>query len=332
MLTKRASFVAALLVSFPLFAQTPESIAPPSGPTSGGTEVTIKGDFAEVRQYQVLFGEIPARSTTRVDAQTLVVVTPAHLPGASQIWISEGDVFARSSLKFTFTGGAPLDEFARLLVPINIHAVKGAQGSEFYTELYAIAKRGTPGVYGLLMECWFVCVRNDPWDYPERLTTEEAKYGPPDATPERFLYIRRQEAGQVSLSLRAYDVSRDEENYGTTIPVVNFDEASDTVIAFPSVPSHPKFRNTLRIYSDVAMKVTIEAGDVQEVVQLEPGASVFEPAFAMWGNFPSDAGQIRVRLTAEVANNPPAYLGRIWALLTVTNNDTQHITALWPQP
>jgi hypothetical protein len=335
MLTKRASLFLALLFSFSLLAgEIPMTITPASGPATGGTEVTITGDFG-TWPYEVMFGQIPATSTRRVDSRTLVAVTPAHLPGPSRITIFEYDTFLFTPLIFQFTGDVPLEHFERLLVPVHIEPVHGGFGSIFNTELYGAAKHAHVQLYGLKVDCGIAspCFPMvDWWDTPVELSPTEEKYIEPNGAPGRFAYVPRAQADDVALTLRAFDVSRDQENYGTAIPVVRFDEAADTMIVFPAVPITPKFRNTLRIYSDVAMRVTIDVAGMREVVELAPGADMFQPAFATWTNFPTGPAQHRVTITAEATGNPPAYAGKIWALLTITNNDTQDIMALWPQP
>jgi len=53
-----------------------EPVAPPSGPTSGGTTVTISGHCFP-GATAVLFGATPARSFAVVDDSTITAVTPA---------------------------------------------------------------------------------------------------------------------------------------------------------------------------------------------------------------------------------------------------------------
>ena len=51
-----------LALALPLFAQTQYTITPNRGPVTGGTEVTIKGEFGQW-PYGVIFGDtsVPAR-------------------------------------------------------------------------------------------------------------------------------------------------------------------------------------------------------------------------------------------------------------------------------
>src|SRR5216110_66377 len=96
------------------------SIAPASGPTLGGTPVTITGtSFTSGRQpFTVAFGTGAPVSATRVDNQTLTVTTPAHTAGivdvivtgnanqgnAASVTLTNGFTFTRVNPTVTFTG------------------------------------------------------------------------------------------------------------------------------------------------------------------------------------------------------------------------------------
>src|SRR5687767_6213960 len=101
----RKSLLFALLVAVPLGAVPHvQSFSPASGPAAGGTEVTIKGSFDPAAGPLVLFGEIPAKSAQVIDAQTIVAVTPEHIPGAATLWVREGGVPSNKNMKFAFVG------------------------------------------------------------------------------------------------------------------------------------------------------------------------------------------------------------------------------------
>lgn len=77
--------------------------------------MTFKGDV-HWPAYEVLFRDI-AGHTTKVDDETLRVITPAHLPGPAPITIFEYDVHLGTELTLTFVGEAE-DVFEPVLLPV----------------------------------------------------------------------------------------------------------------------------------------------------------------------------------------------------------------------
>lgn len=326
---RRASTLLALCFAFPLLAFTATSITPSSGPTSGGTLVTIKGEFANW-PYNVYFGQVQALDTRRVDEHTITAITPPHLPGPQPVRLFEYDFMFETDLTYVYEGPVPEEAFARILLPVFTPPAFGAHGAEFRTELEMSGRDGEAIVYGLLEKCELPCV--EPSRDPVRLYRWAEPDLVPNGSPGRFIFVDQREVRHVAAHLRAYDVSREATYTGTELPVVRFDTEADPVIVLPAVPTDPRFRNMLRVYSVAPMTVTVTAGEVTQSLQLAPGADMFAPAYGVWTDFPVGVGEVRVTVKAAVAGNPPAYVGKIWAFATVTNNDTQVITTVTPQP
>src|SRR5437867_8303291 len=82
------------------------SIAPASGPTLGGTPVTITGtSFTSGRQpFTVAFGTGAPVSATRVDNQTLTATTPAHTAGIVDVIVT-GNANHGNAASVTLTNG-----------------------------------------------------------------------------------------------------------------------------------------------------------------------------------------------------------------------------------
>jgi hypothetical protein len=327
LLLKRAALLFAVVFAFSALAGGPaESIVPSAGPTSGGTEVTITGTFGFGDTYWVFFGRVPAASTTRVDLHTLKATTPAHLPGTVPIAIFEYDLLLGTDLTFTFVGGVAEDAYARILLPVFIPPAAGAHGAEFRTDLRLAARTSEVTVYGLLQDCIVLCV--EPPDAPITIRNfhETTPNLVPNGTPGRFIYVADDQVRELAAHLRAYDVSREATNHGTELPVVRYDEDFDQVIILPGVPTDSRFRNNLRIYAKEAVNVTIVAGSVQETLQIAAPPNDYVPAYATWSNFPADVGEVKVTIRSDASEK------KIWAFATVTNNDTQAITTVTPQP
>lgn len=328
-----------LLFSTFLAAETPYSISPSSGPTTGGTVVTIKGDFG-TWPYGVLFGGVPAVSTTRIDEHTLEAVTPPHFPGASEVNIFEYDLTLTTGQTFTFEGPVPEESFERLLLPILTPPVRGAYGSVFHTEL-RLARKGNEPVllaYGLETMCPH-CPRFPLTDYPLFLGELKPELEPHltlNGTPGRFLYVPTEHVQHLTGNLRVFDVSRSDLNFGTEIPIVPEREFRLNEIVLMGVPTDPQFRNTLRIYSTEPARVLVQVeGQLPAAVDLRAGADVFDPAYAVYTDFPNTGNPVRVTIRRMPSPGLPTPVDPdvpLWAFVSVTNNETQLISTITPQP
>lgn len=340
-MVRRITLFALFAAAVPLFAQVQYSITPNRGPVAGGTEVTIKGQFGSW-PYGVIFGDthVPA---TRVDDTTLRATTPAHLPGQVDVAIFEYDMGIETGLKFLFEGDAQ-EAYEPVLLPVFVPGVAGAHGSLFRTDFRArLVKETRAEVHGLSIPCRVTCLEIP---YVWELTTSAPELHPDDVeyagTPGALLYLPKEHAGRVTMNLRAYDTSRSAENFGTEIPIVrgsDFAEAGEPITLI-GVPSDPRFRNTLRIYTygftSGLASVIIEGANgthVEHLVELPAQPDNFHPGYVELTNFPTGAGTLRVTILPNLpplsALIPPPEL---WAFISVTNNETQHITLITPQP
>jgi hypothetical protein len=238
-------------------------------------------------------------------------------------------------------------EDERLLLPIFTSPVRGAFGSEFHTDL-RLRNNGEHEVvlFGLSTpRCVPVCL---PELFPFILGPNE-ELEPGDATlngsPGRFVYVAKDELSSLSMNLRVHDVSRGALNFGTEIPIVRESEFRTDAITLLGVPTDERFRNTLRIYGESPVEVLVTIAD-QEPVRLKlvggvsfPFPAIIDfpdlntPAYVAYSNFPAGIVPVRVKVEAN-----PSFLTllpietRLWAFITVTNNETQAITTITPQP
>ncbi len=316
-----------LLATVPLLAQSPYSISPSSGPTTGGTRVTIKGDFA-ASTFGVLFGTESASAVTLVDEHTITAITPPHLPGSVHVHLFELDAVVSTGLTFDYVGDPPA-EFERVLLPVFAPPVFGAFGSEFHTAL-RIMNSGTAGasVYGLEQPC-FGCPPVDPGEQPfdvpagVEIAPNQVAY---TGNPALFLWAGKNAGADLSMNLRVHDVTRSDVNFGTEIPVVRENDWVNDHIVLTGVPTDSRFRNTLRIYGKAPFQAVVTIGNRAPVhLTLSAVNGVFEVPYAVWGDFPRDVGPVRVTIES-VPNDVP-----MWAMITVTNNETQLISTITPQ-
>jgi hypothetical protein len=68
-------------------------------------------------------------------------------------------------------------------------------------------------------------------------------------------------------------------------------------------------------------------------VTLPPTADLFHVGYGVFSDFPTDGGIVRVTVDYEVDFETIVPLELpMWGMITVTNNDTQAISTITPQP
>lgn len=318
------------------------SITPNEGPVAGGTTVIIRGTgFVEecvicsppAGRPEVLFGGTPAPSVRFLDLTTIEAVTPAHLPGTTSVTVSQlGGPSVLVPDAFTFVGD-PDEAFDPILFPIYMPPVRGAFGSEFRTHAM-VGNKGPlapSNLYGLDSICYLFSPIISPENpFPIGLGNDQALLPACNEATGRLFYVPKGTAGSLAASLRVSDITRQADSHGVEIPVVRRDDFTQEPIALLGVPIDVRFRNALRIYSlaHESVVVNVKIGTQTRQLTLAPGDNIFHPAFAVTTDFPKPhelpLGQTTVRVTVQTTGAP------IWAFITVTNNETQHITTVTP--
>lgn len=225
----------------------------------------------------------------------------------------------------------------RVLLPVAIENVPGARGSLWTSELWI--HNGTPdtvmvGPTRLASE----------YRIPAGQTDEPPIFLRSDGShPGLFLFVESEDHMDVTFNLRIQDLSRQAETWGTEIPVVRDTEFHGGKLVLLNVPLDERFRQTLRIYEsdlmeDSAVLVSVYrmgfAGDDllldERRVDLRLAIPDRSPAYAQidsFSGFSGLAGTERVRV--EIM--PMTEDMRLWAFVSVTNNETQHVTTITPQ-
>lgn len=234
----------------------------------------------------------------------------------------------------------------RLLLPVFTPPVHGAHGSEFHTEL-RMANLGEDPILllGLEGDCHFICP-----PVPVYILDAGAEVGPGDidfnGSPGRFVFVAQDQIDSLSMNLRVHDVTHQAENFGTEIPIVRESQFVDGPITFVGVPTDPRFRNSLRIYASFPMDVMVTVGDRQPVRVSLTGPDITfppttipdlsKPAYGFFSDFPIDGQPVRVTvepaLNIIISSQLLPFETPIWAFITVTNNETQAIATITPQP
>jgi len=322
-----------LILTTPVFAQpTITSVTPSSGPVSGGTTVLIRGSGFDTTcppapqpcgRTSVRFGSIEATSFRVVDKETIEAISPPSFPGPANVGAAFPAGATYLGNAFTYTG--KLDD---------------AFGAKFYTffSIWNVAGPDVPafGLASAPCEGIGECV---PPPGP-RLTVLKARQGAPAGLfeplgdPGYLFFIPKGAFDRLADALRVADLSRQDQSFGTRIPIVPERDFRDDFIALIDIPMMPHFRNTLRIYSlnpqtSVHIRVIrYNSTKIYSEIDADLGdpADMFHPGYAQlsdFGNVPPDSVRIEIE--------PRSPGSRIWAFATVTNNDTQQLTVVAPR-
>jgi hypothetical protein len=338
-------------------AATIVAVSPGSGPSGGGTEVTIHGT-GFLSGVQCL---LPCPTTVAFDGTTvplkaeadtrLVVVAPAHAPGTVEVTVSvAGKAPVTMPGAFTFSE-AHEARYEKLLLPVYIDGfVSGAFGSRWETSLW-IRNNAAGAVEIGPWACSGdqVCPSTYPLIYAFR-SGRSVRNLPPldepaDGNPSRLLYVDRNGVEDVSFSLRFADVSRASLDGGVDMPVIRERELRTGIAQLFNVPLGGSFRAMLRLYeadvSSAAFRVSFypqSEGEESPVHSIELTAT--SPRS---GEFRSKAAYVQVDLgellkvekawprMARIEVTPLTPGSRYWALISLTNNETQNVTLVTPQ-
>jgi len=331
-------------------AATPHvsSITPSNGPVSGGTYVHVGGsdltgfalacpsiDCSNYVQFGGVIGTLAA-----ADDSEMVAVAPPHAAGAVDVVVN-----VAGKAKITIPNGfryeeTPADESVRLMIPIVIEAnAPGAFGSSWHSDVTmhnasnvaVLPQAPTCNPY-ILAPCLQFRI--------EAHQTVHPTLYPNPGDPAVFVRIPRSVADAFDVQARVQDVSRQAQTWGTSIPVVRPTDFRP-VVRLHAIPTDSRFRDTLRIYGyDSAGPVQVRILDESKnaiiaTMQLDavqpPDRTTFPP-FAQIASlrdaFPQLAAYETVGVEIDSAFTPPA---PIWAFISVTNNETQHVTIIAPQ-
>lgn len=259
------------------------------------------------------------------------------------------------ALSFTFAAHA--DEWTRLLIPTYLNGeLPGAYGARWVTELAGFNASGAHQRFTSNPD--FECTR--PSQCADFITPGEFFNGNAYVSTDRpglgrFAYVMTAFAGvdhedKLGLTLHVRDLSRAAESHGVQVPIIR---AEDTftdgwTFGMPNVPMGSQYRQKLRVYDfdgELSHSVVVEIWKTYTVVGLaserlatrtltlgsggdpsnpRPGY----PGFAQLDldQMPELVGQTSV----SVRIKPQEQDARLWAFVTVTNNETQQVTTIVP--
>ena len=251
--------------------------------------------------------------------------------------------------------GQSVDQYDRLLLPLTTGQVQGAFGSIWETDLALTNLSDTPLTvlwYEQRGGCPILC--GPPPPIPARATIFPDVIA--SACPEVrgvLLWVERGRIHDLAVTLRTHDLSRQNQTWGTTIPTVAADGLFAQRFGLIDIPTDPQFRSTLRIYdfysatpANVRLRVyAVDARrDFPRDASQDPLLLEVTPTFSVPAGIPQKSvcpGYVEIPLTGNPALSsaqririeiePLDGLKEYWGFVSVTHNDTQHVTIVTPK-
>ena len=247
-------------------------------------------------------------------------------------------------------------ETEHVLVPVLPATVRGAFGSEWVTTLAVANVSPTPALvfpYGGSGPCT-VIICGQPNAIPPAASIVIRSMLPSSEVTGGFLDIPRGRASDLAFTLRVLDTSRGFETWGVVIPIVRFDALFAKRFDLGDIPVGGHFRTLLRLYDVTAATKGSVRVRVYQVnpSQGDPWGAPYQPDVLLTDFTPSFATPIsgggaanypgyfelsleslpevvraqRVRVEIEPLDGRQDY----WGFVSVTDNNTQHVTVITP--
>ncbi len=240
--------------------------------------------------------------------------------------------------------------YERVLVPIFIATpVPGAFGSLWATELIARNEAASlvEVTVGLPQ-----CVLQPPCGYASMTTFRPEGLFRPNPNGGVFVFVGAPGAAKVIFSLRVRDLSRQALTWGTAIPVIREAQTYTSRLELLDVPTDARFRVALRVYDFDApnsRSVRLRIYDVSQdnrISGLPPQTALVDvvlrletPVEDVYSSIPGSAvmtdligafPQLSSARIVRIVLDPVSTDLRFWAFASVTNDETQHVTAIAP--
>jgi hypothetical protein len=227
----------------------------------------------------------------------------------------------------------------RVLIPIAIGPSPGEFGSRWVSDLWARNEASTTRAFDADEFCVTLC-------QPKALAPSETRQVPflqqPAGDPGLIAYVDGADS-DVIFNLRVQDLSLQAQTWGTEVPAVREHDLLSGTKSLLNIPVDGRFRQTVRVYTidptealfrlrafALFTNETLGTVDIALRAPLPGPQSHYKPSYAQLGDlvtlFPRTSGLGAVGLQF-IPLTPDV---RYWAFVSVTNNETQHVTTITP--
>lgn len=308
-------------------------VAQPIGSTEGGLTVTVSIDGSLCMNAgpggcpspTVTFGGVPATNVVVLDGVNLRVTTPPHAAGAVEVRVTVVSVWSSYAFRYFDPAEPPSAKFfERVLVPV-IYNGPGALGSNWVTELSLRNNNDT------IVQPWH------PIGGSSAIAPASVlRFGSGNVPGGLFLVVPRAAGGAMSFHGAVRDTSRSDREWGTEIPIVREKDFQQSVDLL-DIPTDPRFRTMLRVYSLAPLPNAAAGVNIYSLADGKNLRSFFWPLSSCADAVPcadqpgfGAVADLTAGLSAERVGVRVTGFTPIWAFVTVTNNETQHVTVVSP--
>ena len=319
------------LLASAAFAQSSDIyFYPDYAPPEGGTEVHIVANGSlRFTAPQVFFGDVPATRFT-LDSPTLITaIAPAHAVGFVSLTVRDSGATLSSPSQFVFE---PVLE--EILIPVALQPTGASYGTRWVSEIsvYNDSDDTVPLDPEL---CSFLGRPYDCSQSVRRVAPHASMVlDPVSYRDTMLLHPPADHAARLHFNVRLRETCRDPDGPGIEIPVVRGQELEQRQVWLPSIPTSTRFRATLRVFTrsySVTVRVRDDASEVllyeREIPRFYPTDS--DPFGTVILNDLLTPSAVRAR--AKVRVEVEAHGIPVWALLTLTDNETQRVQIFTPQ-
>jgi hypothetical protein len=245
-----------------------------------------------------------------------------------------------------------LQEADKVLLPVTPGRITGAFGSEWQTDVVItnLSDRSIDaGGYFPRSGCEVLCF-TPPIPPHATILAYDAPRSP--EVQGGFLFVERGRTNDLSLTLRTRDLSRGHETWGTVVPVVRPADLRAATFGMTDIPIGTEFRALLRVYdadARTAPRARLRVYGVDAArdypdsaapdpllldrelvfsVPSDDNKQLFYPGYVevpLWVE-PALRNATRVRVEIQPLTDERDY----WGFVSVTHNETQHVTVIQP--
>jgi hypothetical protein len=227
------------------------------------------------------------------------------------------------------TSTAAAQSEGRVFVPVVVASTPGAAGSVWQTDIWVTNTTDQAVIYSISP-----CTQSAGCDDINTVRAQSTVIRGDVRPTGRWLPMPA--SGSIELNARIRDLSRNASSAGVELPIVREAHFRADEVNLIGIPRDPLFRITIRIYGlDAANPVTVEQIDQNgqllrsdQVPLMPPGFGDYQllTSFAQLGldapSQPSTPIRMRIRPTGSGMH--------IWAIASVTNNNTSEVTLIQP--
>jgi hypothetical protein len=303
---------------------------------------------------QVYVGGVQAYVLTATPTEIVASIQATNTgqprqPGYAHVRIvseANGETTLANGFLFDEKATPGIENYTRFLVPLTAHEVPGANGSLWSTELTLFnASIVSMQVLGSFDDPNDLFVSDPPVLAPGE--TRTLRLYPSTSVPGdgAYVYVPAPLRPAAVMSLRVRDISKNAQSWGTEVPVVRSNDVRPRITLI-DIPTDRRYRATLRVYhwteTAHAARVSIYVPDREPPIRVyelgpppvstNPGLPL-HPAYQALDILTDDVRAAGSSLRIEIEHTGPSGTPLpydLWAFVSITNNETQQVTAILP--